>query len=548
MKLRKELVEPLFDEAESFNACLNSHGLYNSFQFVLRLSPEVHRKIKAFHNQGVKTIDGTSFENFQAYSTYLHETIHWWQHIGSTFGFIQSLIYPTQTYMNLSHAKDFISQIGKFKSIICWLEKKSSTAPVEHQQIANIITNNYFDTEFFRLMMHSPSFVNKVINTPFFESQGHSAFITYGNVINLLERSIDIERDQSVFPKYDSWSDYFKELRDEKVDGYFYNGKVFVPKIGALHILEGQARFSQMQFLSSVLLHEVSFDFFKNEGMLFGQYIEAFNFFLEKIKKSYPEKLNDPIVSLFLLVCDLSLNPGEGFPLELRIDRNFIKSIDPGIRFLSFTDLISKNVDEYLKYLNNLDRREYFTLGNLLCEKCGFYTPSVVMRKILDWKESCPNIREVLRESENFEYQPLNLPIRILLSHFIKFTEDKFKFPEFFCWPGIHKVGESVKPEYMDVFNRNLALFVDHPVKHGIYTGFKSEVNKETEKRIIESFYQNNVAYNLFRHWITSKDDFEYEYTWLTHDATLEEYIDFCDRTFKGLVGINFRDLKKVCS
>ena len=28
-------------------ACLNAHGLYNSFQFVLRLSPEVHRKIEA---------------------------------------------------------------------------------------------------------------------------------------------------------------------------------------------------------------------------------------------------------------------------------------------------------------------------------------------------------------------------------------------------------------------------------------------------------------------------------------------------------------------
>jgi hypothetical protein len=29
------------------NACLNAHGLYNSIQFVLRLSSEVHRKIQA---------------------------------------------------------------------------------------------------------------------------------------------------------------------------------------------------------------------------------------------------------------------------------------------------------------------------------------------------------------------------------------------------------------------------------------------------------------------------------------------------------------------
>jgi hypothetical protein len=29
------------------NACLNSHGLFNPMQFVLRLSPVVHRKIDA---------------------------------------------------------------------------------------------------------------------------------------------------------------------------------------------------------------------------------------------------------------------------------------------------------------------------------------------------------------------------------------------------------------------------------------------------------------------------------------------------------------------
>ena len=26
------------------------------------------------------------FEGFRAYSTYVHETIHWWQHVGTTTG------------------------------------------------------------------------------------------------------------------------------------------------------------------------------------------------------------------------------------------------------------------------------------------------------------------------------------------------------------------------------------------------------------------------------------------------------------------------------
>jgi hypothetical protein len=39
------------------NACLASHDLYNPFQFVLRLSPEVHRKLEKLPN-GANTLVG----------------------------------------------------------------------------------------------------------------------------------------------------------------------------------------------------------------------------------------------------------------------------------------------------------------------------------------------------------------------------------------------------------------------------------------------------------------------------------------------------------
>jgi hypothetical protein len=75
--------------ALTLNACLNSHGLYDPLHFVLRLSPEIHRKIAALQT-GIVT--GTiGFEGFRAYSTYVHETIHWWQHIGSVTGLMLSL-------------------------------------------------------------------------------------------------------------------------------------------------------------------------------------------------------------------------------------------------------------------------------------------------------------------------------------------------------------------------------------------------------------------------------------------------------------------------
>lgn len=51
----------------ALNACLNSHGLYDPFRFVLRLSPEVHRKIEAL--QADYAAGKISFDGLRAFST-----------------------------------------------------------------------------------------------------------------------------------------------------------------------------------------------------------------------------------------------------------------------------------------------------------------------------------------------------------------------------------------------------------------------------------------------------------------------------------------------
>ena len=96
------------------------HGLYNSFQFVLRLSPEIHRRIAALPTGIVNA--PLNFESVQAYSTYLHETIHWWQYIGSTFGLLMSLSYPAQAHANYNHLKQLLQAVGPQKSILRLVE------------------------------------------------------------------------------------------------------------------------------------------------------------------------------------------------------------------------------------------------------------------------------------------------------------------------------------------------------------------------------------------------------------------------------------------
>ena len=133
------------------NARQNSRGRYSPFQFVLRLSPEVHRQLDSLSNGVFR--GNLVFDTLQACSTYLHETVHWWQHIGSTAGFVRSMSYPAQSHANFKHLKRLLEAIGPKKSVREAGEMlPDSGSPETPGGLANTIVNNHFDIEFYRLL------------------------------------------------------------------------------------------------------------------------------------------------------------------------------------------------------------------------------------------------------------------------------------------------------------------------------------------------------------------------------------------------------------
>ena len=212
------------------NACLNAHGLYNSIQFVLRLSPEVHRKIAALPTGIVA--GGIDFETLQAFSTYLHETIHWWQHIGSTTGLMLSLSYPGQAHANYKQLKSLIAGIGPKKSILRVVEGSVEPGgPDTPRGLANIVVNNHFDIEFFRILTTNPTMVQQAVEHPLFDCIGHSYQIAYGNIILILAATLD--NDLKVFPDPRGWSEPFAELRSKREKGFYYRSDVSIVPLGA---------------------------------------------------------------------------------------------------------------------------------------------------------------------------------------------------------------------------------------------------------------------------------------------------------------------------
>jgi hypothetical protein len=93
INLDPTLLEPVAKTLRApseFAACLNQLGTYTTEHFVLRLSPKVHELVDAVPS-GVYAAGELDSATIQAFSTYVHETVHWWQHIGSTSGLVLSL-------------------------------------------------------------------------------------------------------------------------------------------------------------------------------------------------------------------------------------------------------------------------------------------------------------------------------------------------------------------------------------------------------------------------------------------------------------------------
>jgi len=536
MDFRKELLhsdELQYSYTDRYEDCLHAHGLYNSMRFVVRLSPVNHEYIDEITKGNVRDL---SSEAIQAYSTYLHETVHWWQHIGSTLGLIISLSYPAQTHRNVEGLRKILGIIGPKKSIDIYnknnaTEVNPSTDEFHH---INIILNNFHDIEFFRSIILNPKSVITVSKSGYFESVGHSYNLGYSSALLSLAEVFD--RDFKLFPNPDNWISEFEKLKKKKVKGYYYGSENYVPALGLKEILEGQARFIQLQFLSFSSDNKITWSDFAAIGFLDGIYFKAFQFYLDASESEIPDSIDHPIVALFLLVCDISINPGEGFPFDIEHFESFIKSVDPGIRFNSLCHAIKKH-PEVKKMINDYSKKEYEEVAEILCKEIVSHTPSQVCKEALGWIENSKELEKLLEEESEFDFKNENQPVRIILSKYLKFCNDKVEHPEFFCWPGAWKAGGRAKELHEKLWLSHLSLFMDKKGDKGIYPREFPDAPKENIYDTFNNFYAWNIMYNLTRQWIFGEGAFNYDYSWLSEKYDSEELKKYADDIFKNAYG-----------
>jgi hypothetical protein len=279
---------------------------------------------------------------------------------------------------------------------------------------------------------------------------------------------------------------------------------VDIVPVGAHHIFEGQARFGQLQFLYFASGGKLSWNDVRAMGMLDGIYGEAFHHFLRLSELEWPPTIDDPVVGLFQLLCDIATNPSAGFPMPLTTPSTFIMDVDPGFRFFFLCRAVAKDCPDVARMITDYSRAESAEASEALCHPLIIDTPLAIAEKICGWGKESDELEALLNEHRTFGYGPVNLPVRMLFAHFMSFCQDKLERPEFFCWPGVWMTGQRAMPSGADLFERQSAPFLDKPDDTGIYPRLMEGKDETVVQQSFDTFYATNVTYDLTRQWVSN--------------------------------------------
>lgn len=519
-----------------FNATLDAHGTYTTEHFVLRLSPRVHELVDAL-TKG-ETDGFAAAELFQAYSTYLHETIHWWQHMGSTAGLILSLAYPAQVYGSMTFLQEFGKEVGCIKPVKAWahramLEGKTHLDP--ELAAANIAVNNALDIDFFKQIALSPKNAMQLQRTPYFESVGHSYLKAYGETVYAIKGSCDLSDGQ--LPNPGDWDPHILRLQIERAEGFHHGSLPPCAEVGLREIFEGQARFCQIQFLACSGGPEL-LSTYRNQGYFSSLYAAAFELFLRLTNADWPKRHDDPLVGLFLLICDLAMNPTRGFPLDIASFEDFICDVDPGARFTRLC-LAAAEAPELEKAIQEFSALEYEYVAGRLTERCGYDEPREALDAVVGLLGDNGPVDVLMEEHRTFAYSRVNMPVRVIISHYLAFARDKRERPEFFCWPGIWLAGERSNPEIQALFISHLSLFQDRGDTEQIFPRAVPDRSPENIKALVNGFFSSMLTFDLALQWALMPGPFRYDFKWLTGKTDNADLIAIAKRQFQYFYGVD---------
>jgi hypothetical protein len=285
---------------------------------------------------------------------------------------------------------------------------------------------------------------------------------------------------------------------------------------------------------------------FEHAGMLAPDYTAAFELYLEVTELQWPGSVGDPEVALFLAICDMAINPTEGFPYDITNFAKFRENTDPGVRFIKLCQAVKEKV-RLPRLITGFTRDEYLEATQTLAEHLRWQAPLDACATIESWREY-PSMAQLMEEDQAFRFTNRDLPVRVFSSRFFAFQQDKLRYPQVLVWPGAYSGGrdhELSTETIIDIFARHEPLFVDLPtgeVRPNIIAGRDRDAISETW----QSFYSFCADYQLVRQWHVTDGPFDLNFGWLTPEDVSGQTAEWARGHFRRSFGYDINDFE-IC-
>lgn len=482
------------------------------------------------------------------YAIYVHETVHWWQFIASSAGFVQTLSHSAQSQMSAAYLRGMSADFVLSKPLIGQAALDRTASPLGDLLELHMLVNSWLDTEFAICCINTPHKLATIAHEGFFESVGICLYSLYRDALQALHAALPQTK---VIVPIEDWEAKFLTLRDARWPNFYYGGDVYLPTLGLQAIAEAQAFFVEMQLNRRAFKREL--ESASNKGWQ-TMYLGAFAYFLKATGAKFPEHATDTLINCFLLLCDIAMNPAAGFPNGVADFRGFIEAVHPGFRFMALCE-VAAGSPRLVGSMTSPSREVYLESTAFFCERLGWTTPLEVAKRWLETYRragvlsSLRRMRTVNDFEAETEHVSLSMPIRFAAARQVGLLEDKLAAPELFCWPGYY-AGMDLATD-----NPAIAMVQNHPAPFAVlreYTvgpivylsGSDTLAPEQADiEKFIERYFAVQLAADVLRQTVARKGDYKFNYHWDNPAADVDWWA-LATRVFESLAGRKLESIK----
>ncbi len=459
----------------------------------------------------------------RANATFLHENAHWWQHMGSTCGFVvgQSMLLQTDSTLR------FLAETRLTRLVKPLYHYDRDDPQIGQRAPLNGLVNTWMDVEFGQFLLFAPAEIAKRLRSRFFLSPAHALYTLYAE-FNHLFAEVTGAGGEELFPNLDVWSDGLAVLAQKGAINHGPDAKVALPEIGLEAIGEAQARLFELRYLARAT-GERPWRTYAEKGLLGDRYTLALRAFLRDAGLAWPSGPLAPEVSLFLLAADIALNPASGYPQRETDLERFVWEVHPGTRLLLLARRVAAGVCPP-KTVAAEDRSAYGAACAALAAPLGWPSPKELATHITLTASRSPRLETLRQVGASCDFDNETVVPDLMLHLHLVHMNAKAICPEFFCWPDRYMHNKDATQEslqlaeaYLHIYKLNQAPFYWACREDGrILTNPNTFPGNETSPARVallrddtaSHYFSTKAAHDVVRQLVARRGAFALKFLW----------------------------------